>query len=95
MTWLIRFLIFALLFVVARTIIGRLFGSSGGRRREIFRQSTQQPEIKTVGQTAVKDPQCGIYVDKSLAVSAQSGGQTHYFCSERCRDEFLARFAGD
>jgi uncharacterized membrane protein YraQ (UPF0718 family)/YHS domain-containing protein len=34
------------------------------------------------------DPICGMKVDRSRAVTLQSDGVTHYFCSEPCRDVF-------
>ena len=37
------------------------------------------------------DPVCGMKVDRARAVRSESGGQTHYFCSEHCRQEFDAR----
>jgi YHS domain-containing protein len=91
MTWLIRLLIFFVLFFLARSFISRLFGSGVSRRSEPSRQRKQAQEIKTVGQSALKDPQCGIYVDRALAIPAQSEGETVYFCSEHCRDEYLTR----
>lgn len=39
----------------------------------------------------VRDPVCGTYVAPRAALSATSGGSTHYFCSERCREEFSSR----
>ena len=50
------------------------------------------PQKAIPGQT-FKDPQCGMYVASSLAVSHQVGGKEHHFCSARCRDEFLAEQA--
>ena len=91
MTWLIRLLIFFVLFFLARSFISRFFGSGESRRTEPLRRRKQAKEIKTVGQSSLKDPQCGIYVDRSLAIPAESEGQTVYFCSERCRDEYLTR----
>src|SRR5712691_1032272 len=46
------------------------------------------------------DPVCGMQVERQLApASARSGDQTYFFCSDRCRDRFVAdpdRFrAGD
>ena len=36
------------------------------------------------------DPVCGMQVEKSLAPArAQSGGQTYFFCSDRCHDRFV------
>ncbi len=37
-----------------------------------------------------RDPVCGMSVDKRKALNAERDGQTHYFCSEHCRDTFLA-----
>jgi uncharacterized membrane protein YraQ (UPF0718 family)/YHS domain-containing protein len=37
-----------------------------------------------------KDPVCGMTVDRARAVTAEHAGHTHHFCSEHCRDAFLA-----
>src|SRR5690349_283499 len=36
------------------------------------------------------DPICHMQVDEATALSARVDGQTYYFCSEYCRQEFLA-----
>ena len=36
------------------------------------------------------DPICGMTVDEATARSAERDGQTVYFCSEHCRQKFLA-----
>jgi uncharacterized membrane protein YraQ (UPF0718 family) len=38
----------------------------------------------------VTDPVCGMKVDRAKAVTLAIDGHTHYFCSEGCRDAFLA-----
>ena len=38
----------------------------------------------------VKDPICGMTVDRSKALNATHAGQTYSFCSEGCRTSFLA-----
>jgi len=38
----------------------------------------------------VQDPQCGVYVPKHEALRIQAQGQERFFCSEACRDAFLA-----
>lgn len=38
----------------------------------------------------IEDPVCHTYVDKASAVSAVVGGREVYFCSETCRDRYLA-----
>jgi len=35
------------------------------------------------------DPICGMTVDTTRALHAERDGQTHYFCSEHCRQKFL------
>ena len=35
------------------------------------------------------DPICGMEVDESTPWRTERGGQTHYFCSEHCRNKFL------
>nr|WP_279237495.1 heavy metal translocating P-type ATPase [Dyella sedimenti] len=40
---------------------------------------------------AAKDPVCGMSVDPATAVHrAEHGGQTYYFCAQRCKERFLA-----
>jgi uncharacterized protein len=36
------------------------------------------------------DPVCGMAVDRSKALTATRDGDTFYFCSSHCRDEFQA-----
>jgi uncharacterized membrane protein YraQ (UPF0718 family)/YHS domain-containing protein len=38
----------------------------------------------------VRDPVCGMTVDPTRAIAATVDGRTHHFCSEGCRDTFLA-----
>jgi YHS domain-containing protein len=38
----------------------------------------------------VKDPVCGTYVVRDKALTAWAGGHTICFCSERCREQWLA-----
>jgi len=40
--------------------------------------------------THAKDPVCGMSVDPSGAPSHEHGGETWYFCSQRCHDRFAA-----
>ena len=37
-----------------------------------------------------KDPICGMTVDAATALPADRDGTTFYFCSEHCRQKFLA-----
>jgi YHS domain-containing protein len=57
---------------------------------------TRSPRVRDGGQPValVKDPVCGTYVVRAKALTAQAGDDTHYFCSERCREEFVSARAG-
>ncbi len=39
--------------------------------------------------TMATDPVCGMAVERERAVSAERDGETYWFCSKGCRDEFL------
>jgi len=38
----------------------------------------------------VKDPVCGMTVDRNTALRAERGGTSYHFCSDACRQAFLA-----
>lgn len=39
----------------------------------------------------VKDPICGVFVAPAQALTAGSGSDARFFCSEKCRREWAAR----
>jgi len=41
--------------------------------------------------SATEDPICGMTVDKATAIRADRDGKTFYFCSDHCRQKFLAK----
>jgi len=45
--------------------------------------------------TATKDPICGMTVDEATALKSERDGKTFFFCSERCRQNFLSVPTGD
>jgi YHS domain-containing protein len=83
----LRFILLAILLTLVARAFWRLMdgviaaagGGSGGRR-------AQPPGVKLV-----RDPVCGTYVASTSSLSITSGGSTHHFCSERCREEFRKR----
>jgi YHS domain-containing protein len=42
----------------------------------------------------VQDPMCHVYVPRGSAVSEQIGGQTYFFCSRNCAQEFQKQLSG-
>jgi YHS domain-containing protein len=71
-------LIFSTIVVVVRVLRTLLAGAAGRQRQQT---TGHAPAM-------VRDPVCGMYLDPSLAVKAQSGRELVYFCSEECRKEF-------
>lgn len=42
------------------------------------------------GRRMVRDRVCNTFVPVDSALTVRRGGSLHYFCSERCRERFLA-----
>jgi YHS domain-containing protein len=40
-----------------------------------------------------KDPVCGTYIAAATAIKENVGGQTFHFCSQGCRDKYVASLA--
>lgn len=56
------------------------------------RQQTQARQGTTEFiEELVQDPQCQTYLPKSDALRARIAGEEFYFCSEKCRDDYLNR----
>ncbi len=43
------------------------------------------------GLKLVRDPVCGVFVAPGQALAARAAGETAYFCSERCREQWERR----
>ena len=78
---------------VLRSIIGIVLRGFGQAMRSSSpppgatpRSSAQVPlsgELK-------KDPVCGTYISTATSIKEKVGGQTIYFCSQECRDKYVA-----
>ena len=80
---MIRVLLIGILFLLIahlfwRVIDGVIEGAGGTRRKRSIR-----PSVKLV-----RDPVCGTFVAPRQELSLIAGGETHYFCSEKCRKQF-------
>ena len=80
-TLLIWLLIFFAIRFVMRLVAGMVEGATAG---SASRQPRQSP-VKMVA-----DPVCGTYVVPGKALQLARGGETFYFCSEQCRDNWAA-----
>ncbi len=75
-----------LVLLVARALRGFLGGVAQGMRGDA-RQSRRIDQ----GVRMVRDPICGTFVIPSAALAVRDANGLHHFCSDRCRDAFVAR----
>lgn len=88
MTWIIRLLLFLLLLVFLRRMVSRIWSGFSFLLSPDRKGTSASPSREKVEGHMYKDPQCGTYVARSLAVPLKRGDQTEYFCSEECRDRY-------
>jgi YHS domain-containing protein len=67
--------------------------------RAVARWLTEGTEQRRVGSAngkpvyrgrMVRDPVCGLFLLQERALEVHEGGETHHFCSEKCREAFGA-----
>jgi YHS domain-containing protein len=79
----IRYLLLAILILIVARLFWRLMDgvleAAGG---------TTRSRRKAAATKLVRDPVCGTFVAPTTALTADAGGMTHYFCSEKCQSEF-------
>lgn len=62
-------------------------------------ETTTEESAETTMESAVSDtgmatdPVCGMTMEKSKMVAYEEDGETIYFCSEECKDKYLAEKA--
>jgi YHS domain-containing protein len=79
-SWIIRVLLVLLLIRVLWRLIG---GVIAGMAEAKGRQGGQVQ--------LARDPTCGTYVVPARALPLTTAGVTQYFCSERCREQYVSR----
>jgi YHS domain-containing protein len=77
---LLELIVLLLVIRAAWRAIGSMIAISAGVRRSTASREPQAVKL-------VRDPVCGTYVSPDTAIT----DGTHYFCSEKCRDEYRAR----
>ena len=78
---IVRILLLALVVWVIRYVLMSIQGFGKDR-------SKKSPEEET--SVMVKDPVCGMYMDSRLSIRLDRRGKTVYFCSEKCKSEYLS-----
>jgi YHS domain-containing protein len=77
-----------LLFLVLRSVLKGLFARSKTSVRP-YQGAPPPPPGGAVAELK-KDPVCGAYVSAATSVSRSIKGQLIYFCSDECRDKYVA-----
>lgn len=67
----------------------RLFAASR-RQGSVSGAQTGPRQVKDLG-PMVRDRICNTYLPKTRALTASVDSREHYFCSEKCRREFLSQ----
>ena len=80
---LVRLILWAILGYIIYTIAKAAW--------QTFHAPTLPPEKSRGGEAMERDPQCGTFVPRGDAVAATVRGKQLWFCSARCRDEYLKR----
>ena len=84
-----RLLIFVLLGVVVYRAWKSVLGGTGlGKGGTTFDPPERVDEVDDI---MVKDPVCGIYFPRRDGVTVNGSHGVLCFCSERCRDQYLAQ----
>jgi len=82
MGWVTRIVVLlVVLWIVWRFLRGVLEGAG------VLASGSQKPK----GLKLERDPVCGVFVAPSTALAGRAGGETAYFCSEKCRREWERR----
>jgi YHS domain-containing protein len=80
-----RLVLIAILLIIVARVFWRLVDA-------VIEGASGQPrgQVKS-GVKLERDPVCGTFVTPHSALSLTAGGTTQYFCSEKCRNEYIAR----
>jgi YHS domain-containing protein len=88
---MVRLVLFVVLFVfIARAfwrVVDNIVAAAGGRPPSQRRSGTATTAKMT------RDPVCGTFILPDHALSIADGRGRVYFCSEACRDKYLAKSA--
>ena len=80
----LRFLFWVVLLTWGLSLLRRFL-------RQLARPPVRDSDVGTdaAGQKLVRDPVCGMHIAPALALTAQNGPDTLYFCTPECRDKFF------
>ena len=86
---MIRQLLLLLLGLLTAMWWSRRLLAASRRQRPVSGAQAGPRQVKDLG-PMVRDRVCNTYLPKSRALAANVDSQEHFFCSEKCRREFLS-----
>ena len=84
----VRILILGILFYILYRLL------MAGRKKKKAASASAGTELPRQD-VLVEDPVCHTYIPKKQAIVYRDGDESHYFCSEKCRDTFRAEKGED
>ena len=83
-----RFLFLCLLIYLGYRMVKGIMAPGPGRPPTGPDERTGE-DFAPIDDIMVKDPYCDTYFPKRNGVKAVVEGETHFFCSDKCRDAYL------
>ena len=79
-------------FILLLAIGATLIMCSAEQKSEVKEEATQEEATTVVDDTLMAECAggCGMTVEKAKMVTHEVDGKTHYFCSEMCKENYLA-----
>jgi YHS domain-containing protein len=95
-----RAIFYLLLTVVVITVLKGIIGIVLKGFSEVMRPGSGAPgaaprpsnQVPLTGELK-KDPVCGTYIAAATSIKEKVGGQTFHFCSQECRNKYVASLA--
>lgn len=89
--WVYFLIVGALFFLMMRGGCGsHVMGHGHHHRSGDNRQTAPGGSVPPVGPAQVRDPVCGMTIERATAKTCAHRGTVYYFCSDQCRSKFEA-----
>ena len=97
-----RVIFYLLLTVVVITVLKGIVGIVLKGVAEAMKAGSNGPGVRSPNEAShqvpltgelKKDPVCGTYIAAATSIHEKVGGQTFHFCSQQCRDKYVASLA--
>jgi len=78
------------MFLFLSVLVLAFFTCSGEKKTDTGMQGMQQTQTTVADTGKAACPGCGMEMAKTEMVKYEADGKTMYFCSEHCKDNYLA-----